>query len=208
VLKEAFLFAHAFVSDQGFSKEITWQDSLSLNLLAENTFLQEYAWVVLASGMREAVVRAKFPLISECFYSWSSAEKISRDAENCVRTAMRVFHHEPKMRAVVFTAGLIANEGFACFKEKLESQPWETLRALPYIGPTTQFHLAKNIGLDVAKPDRHLSRIADLFGYETVEGFCKAVAGDTGTKVAVVDLVFWRFATLQKNYLDALSRFA
>ncbi len=208
MLKDAFLFARTFVIERGFSREIDWQDSVSLELLGESTFLQEYAWVVLASGMREAVVRRKFPLVSRCFYSWSSAEKIACHAEACVQAALRVFRHEPKMRAVALTAALIANEGFLSFKEKLHGQPLETLRRLPYIGPVTQFHLAKNIGLNVAKPDRHLSRIANLFGYEAVGDFCTAVAGDTGTKVAVVDLVFWRFATLQKNYLDDLSRFA
>ncbi len=208
MLKDAFLFAHAFVTEHGFSQEIEWQDSVSLDLLAENTFLREYAWVVLASGMREAVVRQKFPRISECFYSWSSAEKIAKHGEACVRAAIRVFHHERKMRAVAFTASLLASEGFSSFKEKLDSRPFDTLRALPYIGPVTQFHLAKNIGLNVGKPDRHLSRIANLFGYPAVESFCRAVAGDTGSKVAIVDLVFWRFATVQRNYLELLSQFA
>lgn len=207
VLSDAFVYARDVVTRLGFSDEIEWQDSVSLAQLDETTFLEEYTWVVLSSGMKEAVVRKKFPLISECFHRWSSAEKIASDAERCVQDALAVFRHEPKIRAVVFTAQLIANQSFFAFKENLFATPWRTLRALPYIGPVTQFHLAKNIGLDVAKPDRHLVRMAALFGYSTAEDFCREVAAEVGYKVGVVDLVFWRFATLNSNYQEVLRQF-
>lgn len=208
MLKDAFVFVRGFVAEQGFSDEIEWQESVSLDSLTERTFLQEYAWVVLASGMREAVVRKKFQLVAQCFYSWASGERIASNAESCVEAAMQVFRHERKLRAIAFTAALIATRGFRVFRSELESQPLATLRALPYIGPITQYHLAKNVGLNVAKPDRHLSRISSLFGFPTAESFCQSVANDTGAKVSVVDLVFWRFATLQGNYLEILSQFA
>src|SRR5690348_16226276 len=103
VLKDAVSLARGVVTEKGFSDEIEWQDSVSLEYLAENIFLQEYAWVVLASGMREAVVRRKFNLIAQCFYCWDSAERIARHAESCVGAALQVFHHEGKMRAIAFT---------------------------------------------------------------------------------------------------------
>jgi hypothetical protein len=208
LLKDAFSFARAFVSEHGFSNEIEWQDSVSLELLTEECFLQEYAWVVLVSGMREAIIRRKFPSISECFYCWSSAKQIADHADTCVRTALQVFRHEPKMRAIAFTASLIAKEGFPMFKQALEAQPLDKLLRLPYIGPITQYHLAKNIGVNIAKPDRHLVRIAQLFGYPSVQDFCAAASSQTGAKAAVVDLVFWRFATLRNDYLEVFGQFA
>jgi hypothetical protein len=208
VLRDAFLLARTFVFEKGYLNEIRWQDSISLELLTENTFLQEYAWVVLNSGMREAVVRKKFPLVSHCFHSWESASKIADDADLCVRSALEFFRHEAKIRAVAVTAKLIAAEGFAKFKERVETSGLATLRELSYIGPITQYHLAKNIGMNVAKPDRHLVRIAHLFGYETVQEFCGDVAKQTCSKVAVVDVVFWRFATLRRDYLEVLTQFA
>jgi len=191
----------------GYSEEIQWQESVSFEHLTEKDFLTEYAWVVLASGMREAVVRSKFPLVSQCFYHWSSAQAIARDARECVRAALEVYGHEPKIRAISSTAVRLADEGFHNFKKRLIDQPLSELRSLPYIGPITQYHLAKNIGLGVAKPDRHLTLIAQLFRYPTVEEFCEAVARESGAKVAVVDLVFWRFATLNRDYLQMLSDF-
>jgi hypothetical protein len=207
VLKDAFFLAHTCVCDSGFLNEIEWQDSASLDNLQENTFLQEYAWVVLTSGMSEFVIRSKFCQISECFYSWRSAESIANHADACIRDAMQVFRHAPKIRAIASTATTIAKVGFQIFKRRLCDEPMPTLRTLPYIGPVTQYHLAKNIGFDVAKPDRHLVRIARLFGFLTVHEFCTAVASEVGFRIAVVDLVFWRFATLKQNYLDTLQKF-
>jgi DnaJ-domain-containing protein 1 len=89
----------------------------------------------------------------------------------------------------------------------LSDAPLVALRTLPFIGPVTQFHLAKNIGLDVAKPDRHLVRIAQLFQFASVQDLCETIANQAGTRVAVVDLVFWRFATLNRRYLEALRQF-
>lgn len=208
MLKDAYLFARAYVTERGFAQEIDWQNSVSLERLTEDSFLQEYAWVVLVSGMREAVVRKKFSQISACFCGWESAEIIAQNASACVQSAMLVFRHEKKMQALASTARQIATTGFRCFKQRLESEPLATLRGLNYIGPVTQYHLAKNLGIDVAKPDRHLVRISNLFGFSSVQDFCLAVANGTESKVAVVDLVFWRFATLQKDYLAALGRFA
>lgn len=207
MLREAFVFAHTFTAQNGYSNEIEWQTSLSLEYLDEETFLREYAWVVLTSGMREAVVRKKFPSISRCFYCWRSTSHIARNPEACVRAALHVYRHEQKIRAIAHTATYLAGEDFSKFKEKLRTCPLLTLRSLPYIGPITQFHLAKNIGLDFAKPDRHLVRIARLFDYPSVEDFCQAVAKEVGTRVTVVDLVFWRFASLNTGYLEALRQF-
>lgn len=206
--KEAFLFALTFVGQHGFSYEVEWQNSVSLNNLTEQDFLREYAWVVLACGMREAVVRGKFSAISECFCSWRSAYEITCNSERCVQAALKVYRHEPKIRAIADTAASLAAHGFFNFKERLKDTPLLALRTLPFIGPVTQFHVAKNIGLDVAKPDRHLVRIAQLFRYSSVQEFCETIANQIGTRVALVDLVFWRFATLNRSYLDALRQFA
>jgi len=38
------------------------------------------------------------------------------------------------------------------------------LQQLPFIGPVTAFHLAKNLGIEAVKPDRHLCRLSKLLG--------------------------------------------
>jgi thermostable 8-oxoguanine DNA glycosylase len=64
----------------------------------------------------------------------------------------------------------------------------------------TVYHLAKNIGLQFAKPDRHLVSISNKAGYQDVQAFCRDISNQVGDSITVVDLVLWRFATLEKNY--------
>ena len=62
---------------------------------------------------------------------------------------------------------------------------------LPWIGPVTRFHLAKNCGADVAKPDVHLNRLAEAEG-TTAQLLCERLARKTGYRAATIDLILWR----------------
>ena len=68
-----------------------------------------------------------------------------------------------------------------------------------------KYHLAKNLGLSFAKPDRHLVRIANLLRYNNVQDFCMVVSELSHDKIGVVDLVFWRFANITQNYLEVIK---
>jgi hypothetical protein len=72
------------------------------------------------------------------------------------------------------------------------------LQTFDFIGPVTAFHLAKNIGLDVVKPDRHLLRLAAAAGCNHPSELCGAIAEVTGDKVSVINLILWRYATLDE----------
>ena len=68
------------------------------------------------------------------------------------------------------------------------------LETMPWIGPVTKFHLAKNFGLDVVKPDRHLARIADAH-HSDPHTVCAEIAEATGDRIGTVDYL-WRAAAL------------
>src|SRR5258708_28784551 len=65
------------------------------------------------------------------------------------------------------------------------------LAALPWIGAITKYHLAKNFGVDCAKPDVHLQRLADHAG-ETVQGLCDRLAEASRYKARTVDVLLLR----------------
>jgi hypothetical protein len=69
----------------------------------------------------------------------------------------------------------------------------EFLGGLPWLGPITKWHAAKNFGLDVAKPDRHLERVAAKNG-ESPQQLCARLAKTSGDRIATVDYVIWRAA--------------
>ncbi len=81
----------------------------------------------------------------------------------------------------------------------LQQNPEPFIRSLPYMGPVTWRHLAKNLGVQVAKPDRHLVRIAQATARPSVDVLCDEIAAWLGEPVAVVDVVLWRWSVLHRQ---------
>lgn len=202
-----YSFIKNFLIENGYSMEIDWQASVSFDDINESDFLREISWVILSSGMRESVIHNIFGNISECFYNWASSEIIVKNKNKCYHNALEYFNNKNKISAIIYAAEKIENLGFSNFKDEISEDPLNKLQELQYIGPVTVYHLVKNIGLPYAKPDRHLKRIAKNEGYLDVQQFCYDVAVLTGDSKPVVDIVFWRFATITDNYLDILTNF-
>jgi len=201
MLADLYLRVKAEVIDAGFASEIDWQDCVGRSPYTETDLLREAAWVILSSGMREAVIRRKFPGVSNAFLNWKSADAIVRSSAKCRQRALRVFRHRPKVAAIIAVARRIKDVGFACFSMDLLERGPSMLQELPYFGPATSLHLAKNLGLDVAKPDRHLVRMARSLHCEDAASLCERISAVIGDRVAVVDLVMWRFATITPGYV-------
>ena len=51
----------------------------------------------------------------------------------------------------------------------------------------------KNLGWNLAKPDRHLRRLGRTYGLE-VDELCEAISKVTSDRTATVDLVLWRLS--------------
>ncbi len=205
-LSSAYEMAKNAIIDQGYAEEIAWQEGLRFQDVTETDFLRENAWVVLCSGMRETVVRSRFRAVSESFENWVSAKRIVEKRSHCRRKALCHFNHIAKIEAIIDTAERVAAQGFSKFKELIRSRPLSALQSLRFVGPITSYHLAKNLGLPLAKPDRHLVRWANAAGYSDVQVFCAEISRSTGDSVPVVDLVLWRFATIHPDYLEQFER--
>jgi len=203
---EAYLEAKEYVVKEGFGEEIDWQDSIRLAPIKESDFLRESAWVVLSSGMSETVIRRKFPYISEAFLFWKSAGYIANNSDECRKKALTIFGHKGKIEAIISIAQRVFSQGFRIFKGHIQKDGVRFIRSLPFMGPATSYHLAKNIGLDVVKPDRHLLRVASVTGFDSPESLCEKIAEAVGDRISVIDLVIWRFATLNRNYLGFFTQ--
>jgi len=204
-LISSYLFAKQVVEARGFGDEIRWQEDVTFEDLDETSFLREIAWVILSSGMKESIVRRVFPDVSKCFFDWTSSPLIVLNRKVCLRNALRIFNSRRKMLAIISAAQRISDSGFEEIKNSIARDPFGFLMEFDFVGPITVYHLAKNIGLDVAKPDRHLVRIASIDGYDDVQEFCRQISHLTGDSVAVVDIVLWRFATIEPHYLNLFS---
>lgn len=206
-LAAAYLHAKRVVLDAGYEAEIAWQEDACHAPLTEARFLSEAAWVVLSSGMRESIVRRIFPEVAAAFANFVSARAavLSATDGGCER-ALRAFRHLGKIHAIIYIVRHVDEAGFDEVRRLLLLEGTTYLQTLPYIGPVTAFHLAKNLGQDVAKPDRHLVRIAHACGYDDPQVLCSELRNLLGEPVPVIDIVLWRYATLSADYINELMR--
>jgi hypothetical protein len=196
----AYLRAKQRIIRSGFAAEIAWQAGRDLRLLTEPDFLREGAWVVLCSGFRESIIRARFDAISSSFLEWIDSASIVRHRKRCRTSALRVFSSTRKIDAIIEIAERVKGLGFSRVVSELSMAPLRFIGSLPFMGSVTSLHFAKNLGVQVVKPDRHLVRLATAAGCPSPQEMCEKIATMTDEKISVVDLVMWRYATIDPDY--------
>jgi hypothetical protein len=158
---------------QAAEDDIAWAQAITAPT-DPKFFALETIYVICNSGMRYTVARGIFDRV------------ILALADD--RSVLEVFKHPGKASAIetIWRNRVKLLAGFLAAPDRLEF-----LAGLPWIGGITKYHLAKNFGMDVAKPDVHLQRLADREGC-TAQALCERLAGELGLRVAAVDTVLWR----------------
>jgi hypothetical protein len=168
------------VIDAGYDHEYKWAENIQPPKDSTDFFM-EYMWVVLNSGMKEQIAR-----------------KIQEKILNAIIAGQKindVFHHKGKAKAIqdmIDNKNKIFEQFLGCTSEE---DKLDFCRKLPWIGKITCYHLAKNVGVNIAKPDRWLERIAEKSG-ESVQGMCKRLSEESGDRITAVDTVIWRACNL------------
>lgn len=190
------------VYQHGFFSEIYWQEKTNIASVDDSTFLSEHAWVVLSSGMNAKVVEKLFVSLAPVFRNWHDASYINTNKSLIKTEALKRFAHSPKLDAMIYMAAYIATHGLGETMDSIKQSGTEFLEKFPFLGPATSKHLAKNLGFNISKPDRHLERISKKFGYDNTDFLCQQISKITGDKMNVIDIVLWRYATINHNYLN------
>lgn len=174
---EAFsrFYADAFAySKTHFPEQIEWARNVRFEDMTPDRFFSEYVWTVLCSGFKVSIAEKMIrKIFSDGFHPEVVKHRLKRKA---IEQGFREFPH-----------------WFVRLKELPNERRIEYLDSLPHIGPITRYHLARNIGLDFAKPDVHLVRLAKRFGFIDVETMCRLIHERTKERIGVVDLVLWRY---------------
>lgn len=153
--------------------DIMWAESIERPSCPVE-FAQETIFVICNSGMKFTVAQGIFERV--------------RDALDVGASASTVFGHKGKTAAI----DLIWRDRERLLAEFLAAEdPVAYCETIPWIGGITKYHLAKNFGAQVAKPDVHLQRLADVYGV-TAQHLCERLAGETGYRVATIDTLIWR----------------
>jgi hypothetical protein len=172
---ENYLQLHAKVEAR-HPEDIYWAENVKPCNDADS-FARQALWVILCSGFKEQAARVIEAKIYKALRQGKSIDNIG---------------HKSKAKAIKY----ILDNKERLFKEyRAAEDKIEFLKSLPWIGDITKYHLAKNLGIDTAKPDRHLVRIAAQYGKSPFD-LCEELAKQKGCRVATVDYVLWRAANL------------
>lgn len=178
---DQFMFVvHAMGAQAG--DDIAWAENTKPPATPEE-FALEAAFVICNSGMKNTVARGIFDRVRLALFEG--------------RPVLEAFKHPGKAAAIEW----IWAQRAPLHEILLQSarQGGDELLAfcarLPWIGHITKYHLAKNFGADVAKPDVHLQRLADREGC-TAQALCERLAAATGWRIGTVDTLLWRACAL------------
>lgn len=163
----------AAVRNAGYGQMIDWSENIKPPSSADD-FAAAAIYVICNSGMKNSVAA---PIAARCV-----------EALNAGRAATTVFGHPGKAPAID-EIWQRRSELFERYRRKYAK--FDVLRELPWVGPVTAHHLAKNLGADTAKPDVHLERLARR-DRTTTHTLCRRLSRQTGYRVATIDTILWR----------------
>lgn len=175
-LEKYYLDAYTFVKEAGYEDEIMWVDGRHFKDITPDYFFREYVFVVCNSGMRNQVAQKIF----DNFMEDLDFNKIP---------------HGGKRKGI---EGLYKNYKGIFITLSYKEDKIEFLETLPWIGPITKYHLARNLGIDCCKPDRHLVRLAEQFKFKDPNEMCDHLAKKFGERIGTIDVVLWRHENLTR----------
>lgn len=179
----AYLYAEEF-----HPRELGHYRSVRIEDLEPRRFWSEYVWCVYTSGFNAKVLTPKFDGIMNAYGPWDS----NVPSDWMWQRVSRLLANTRKFEAVVRTKKLMQSLGWGDFRT-LYCSSIDALASLPFVGPITKFHLARNCGLDAVKEDIHLVRVADKFEFVNATAMCYFLAGLSDERPGVVDFVIWSF---------------
>jgi hypothetical protein len=170
---------------------IEWSEERSRSKVTQRSLAAEYAYVVHCSGFNAGVVSKLWGAQTTVWDWWiPSILAELEDAEFELKLSRSPLANRMKLKGIVNGMKIIDDQGVEPFLLDIEH-----LKVLPYIGDVTKFHLGKNLGYDVVKPDLHLVRIQRHYGWKTVESMCQTVRKKLKVKrLASADWALWVYA--------------
>ena len=172
---EQFCAVIQALGEQG-KADMEWSEFLAPPATPDR-FAIEAIFVICNSGMKNTVAKMIFDRCMQALL--------------CEQPVIEVFKHKGKaaaIEAIWADRKVLLSMFLGCTDDAARL---EMLEALPWIGSITKYHLAKNFGMDVAKPDVHLQRLADREGC-TAQALCERLAAEVGLRAATVDVLLWR----------------
>ena len=194
---EYFAKAKEFVLDN-YSEDYNRIANTKFEEITPEFFFSEYCWVVYTSGFNAKIVSKLFPALQEIYAPLVGVFKTFRSDVNTneIETkALGIINNKRKVKSIISVAvnsGKEINQlGWLKYKETKLNSP-DKLQKLPFIGPITCYHLARNIGLlDFMKPDIHMERVAKHWNFDNSLEMCRDIQNTYDLPLGLIDLIMW-----------------
>jgi len=187
-----FRKAERFVR-KNFPKDIDYSveaiHPIILDQMTKQDFYRQYAYVVYNSGFNNSVVEMKWPRLLQAYRDFHVVY-VSKYPAQVRSEAIEIIAHKGKVKAIIDAARTIRDLDWPEFKEEVKTD-FMTLKRFPYIANETVYHLARNMGFDVIKPDRHLKKMAARYELDPFT-MCNRIKDETGLSLHMIDTIIWR----------------
>ena len=165
------------IISQGYERDVTWAENVK-KCKESVEFCQQYIFVICNSGMKAQIAAVIYQRILQATIDHVDISD--------------VFGHKGKVGAIKH---MLEYHPAIFLKYLYSEDKLEFCESLPWIGKITKYHLAKNLGENYIKPDRHLVRIAKMYNTDAFE-LCDKLSEVTGDSLNMVDTVLWRAGNL------------
>lgn len=186
-LYDFFCKARNVVIMHGYSPEIEWCQNRYFENITPEEFLQQYIFAVFSSsGLNNSIVNRQMDRFNDAV----------RNGENAFDTIPN-----RRMKQAVMEMWLKYEQVFSELKRRTTDDfKIEYLATLRQIGKKEKYHLARNLGIDCVKPDIHMERLAEQWGYNTPLGLALEIQKYDNDRLGVIDVILWRYCNLTGEY--------
>ena len=212
------------------SQMIHYYNGVDTKKLTNNQILAEICWIIYCSGFKFDVIQKYWPKISNALRSFDVAQvaRLSLDIETtanevcsksgfknkrkalwCINNAQRIIDLDEEFSKGGGLKGYFLELSRFDTLSLVKMAP-NVLQELKFkgIGNVTIFHLLKNLGLDVFKPDLHVCRLLERVGlinqnttileiYSIMSNIAKA----NGLKVKELDSLLFMYGKITSDQI-------
>lgn len=161
-----------------FNNWLEWANEIKFNRLSDNEYFIKLRNIVFYSGFKASYVNRRMETLNKHFPHYCTVSKYGKDEIKKILSDDDMIKNERKINAVVSNAKEIQNimrENASFFDYLNKFEPEKSIDNLlslkkdlqfrfDYLGEITVYHFLMDIGLDVLKPDRVITRIFTRLG--------------------------------------------
>ena len=221
------IYEHSLREYPECTKLLHHYQTTSISEMSEDRIYQEICWIVYSSGFKNEIIQKYWPKITEAYFNFEIKKIIEEypDLESGATIICKKsnFKNLNKAKWCLYNANRVShmNENLndsglkAVLKTITKMDVLEIYEILPDlrrqlglkgIGPVTIFHLLKNVGVDIFKPDIHVSRILDHIGffkeiksYREVYCILKQISDEMQIEVSSLDTALFVYGKNNEN---------